>query len=250
MFNILRKKKNKVIFWSHIKGLEELAPIEPATKFFPDWFKNLKAFPKDAPSYFAGTVKTCPSFVDIYKRAFVIPLWCDLKITINNSNDWTWSSPSEIFQFSSHSATQYTNWLPEHEKERVKLILKPNCPWRCKTEKGYILMQQPLYYHFNEDFEVLPGFVETDIYHEINQQMIFRRPGEFFLKRGTPLCMYYVVKREEFELLNVNYEHPIIKNYNKGYTKKGYSGSNIKDFLRTKFNSSYSEIRKKYFNEQ
>lgn len=244
-----KKKKNKVIFWSHIKGLEEIAPIQPATKFFPEWFKNLKAFPPEAPKWFAGTVKTCPSFVDIYKRAFVIPLWCDLRLNIVDNENWGWSTPSEIFQFTNHSHTQYTNWLPEHEKEKIKLILKPNCPWRCKTEKGYVLMQQPLYYHFNQDFEVLPGFVETDIYHEINQQMIFRKPGEFFLKRGTPLCMYYVVKKEEFELYNVHYDDPIIKNYNDKNTKTGYSGNNIKDFLRTKFNGTYSEIRKKYFND-
>ena len=79
--------------------------------------------------------------------------------------------------------------------------------------------------------------------------MIFRRPGEFFLKRGTPLCMYYVIKREEFELLNIHYDDPIIKNYNNKNTKRGYSGNNIKDFLRTRFNGTYSEIRKKYFND-
>ena len=57
-----RKKKNKVIFWSHIKGLEKIAPIEPAIKHFPKWFKDLKAFPEEAGKNFIGTVKTCPSF--------------------------------------------------------------------------------------------------------------------------------------------------------------------------------------------
>jgi len=244
-----RKKENKVIFWTHIKGLEKIAPIEPAIKHFPKWFKDLKAFPEEAGKNFAGTVKTCPSFVDIYKNAFVMSLWCDLKLIINNENDWRWESPSEAFQFSSHRSMQYSNWLPEHEKEKVKLVLKPDCPWRCKTEKGYMLMQQPLYYHFNDVFEVLPGFIDSDIYHEINQQMVFKKTGEFFIPKGTPICLYYIIKREQFKLYNVHYDDPIIKNYNKKVTSSGYTGNNIKDFLKTTFNKSYNHMRKKYFDE-
>lgn len=250
MFNIFRKKKPKIIFWSHIKGLETIIPIEKGIKFFPDWFKKLKSHPEEYGKTFVGTVKSCPSFVDFYRHGYVVPLWCDLRVTIREDYSWGWQSPSELFQFTEHSRMQYKNWIPENAQENIKLVLKANCPWRCKTEKGYMLMQQPLYYHFNDTFEVLPGFIDSDRYHEINQQMVFKKFGEFFIPRGTPLAIYYVIKRDDFELHNVHFDDPIIKNYNEENTKLGFMGNSKTDFLKTTFNKSYLEIRKRFFNDK
>jgi len=244
MFNIFKKEEPNIIFWSKIGGLEKIIPIKKAFNYTPEWFKNLKSHPEQYGNNFVGTVKACPSFVDYFKNAYIVPLWCDLKINIDDSGKYTWHSPSKEFTFNHHSPEQFANWLPEHQQKNIKLILKADCPWRCKTSKGYILMQQPLYYHFNDLFEVLPGFIDTDYYHEINQQIVFKKTGEFFIPRGTPLAMYYVIKRENLKFHCVNYDDPLIKNYKNYEVSTG--GNNKVDFNKTIFTKAYLEFRKKW----
>ena len=55
-----------------------------------------------------------------------------------------------------------------------------------------------MYYDFNSLFEVLPGIIWSDRHHEINQQMLMKRYGEFTIKRGTPLAMYVPYERNKY----------------------------------------------------
>ena len=61
IFNIIRKEKPKITFWSVIDGLEKIVPILPAKEVIPDWWKNTERF-IDNSFEDKGTVKNCPSF--------------------------------------------------------------------------------------------------------------------------------------------------------------------------------------------
>ena len=100
-----------------------------------------------------------------------------------------------------HPPSQFIDYLPEHAKKNVKLVFKPNNPWRAKTPKGVKMLQLPMSYHFNPDFYVLPGVLDTYITHQFNPQIIFNKKGEFLIKRGTPLAMYIPIRTEEFDLV-------------------------------------------------
>jgi hypothetical protein len=55
-----------------------------------------------------------------------MPLWCDLKLTINNDKDWSLAIlPLKFFNLVLTDLCNTANWVPEHEKEKVHLILKP-----------------------------------------------------------------------------------------------------------------------------
>ena len=56
-----------------------------------------------------------------------------------------------------------------------------------RHQLGWSVWQLPMYYDFNPLFEVLPGIIWSDRHHEINQQMLMKRYGEFTIKRGTHL---------------------------------------------------------------
>jgi hypothetical protein len=92
-------------------------------------------------------------------------------------------------------------------------------------------------WHFNPTFTVAPGVIWTDIHHEINQQMMFRRYGTFQLKRGTPLAMYVPYERNKY-----TYEI-------QGPTEENAKWSN-ESFMhtKTKFRSGYqlhqAEVKK------
>lgn len=225
------KKKPKVIFWSTVDGVEKTTPILPSKKVIPSWFKTLKSFPKNYNKDFSGTVKACPSFVEYMANGYVLTAWCDMRFNIKDKGIYTWKTPSQIYRFDDHPAEQYAAHLPEHEKNKIYAVAKAVSPWRCKTDPGYVMMQQSLYYEFNDVFDVPPGIIWTNFYHEINPQLIFRQKGEFFIPRGTPLSILYLIKKEEVDFIITNKDDKIVKN--------------LSEFLPTKFKNAYREIRDK-----
>lgn len=203
MINFFKKEK-KAIWWSIEDQLENIAPIVPLNKFIPNWFQSIKSTPSDA-FFRGGTVKDCPSFLDLFSNGYVVPLWCDLLLTVDNCS-YKWKTPYKGFEFTSHPSSQFKDFLPEDAKENTRLILKAECPWRLKTPDGYSTWQFPMFYHYNPVFEVLPGIIRTDIHHEINQQMVIKKDGEHKIPRGTPLAIYVPFKREKlpYEIRNCN----------------------------------------------
>ena len=204
MLNILKPKKPKVIWWSTVEGLEKVAPIIPSREAtLPSYWKDIPRLATDNP-FDKGTLKACPALPDFFDMGYVVPLWSDTHFLFepkeNGNVQYTVTSSDTRFSFTHHGDNQFKDYLPDRVKESVKMVLKSNCPWRVKTPPGYSLLQLPMYYHFDQMFEVLPGVIWTDIHHEINQQMVVKEYGEFTLKRGHPLALYVPYRREEFSL--------------------------------------------------
>jgi hypothetical protein len=236
IFNLFKKNKNpKIVFWSTIDGVERSAPILPAAEVIPEWFKTIKS--KNKVSYeiedFKGTVKNCPGISDFMNKGFVMSMWCDLKLNITPTG-YEWRTPNENFQIKSHPNYQYIDLIPNHAKEHSKYVIKPLTPWRCKTEKGYSLLELPLLYHYDPNFMTMAGVTDTDIFHELNPQLVFKKYGEFFIPKGTPISHMIPFKREEFDL-------HIIKNDEK--TKYWDKVSNT--VMTNKFYGSYKDYQKK-----
>ena len=191
----------KIYFHSDIEGLNISNPITKSVAHIPTWFKNVN---KSNDELSDANIKTCPGFVDYFKQGYVVSLWCDLKINLIIKNDkmyYEWSTPDKQYTFTTHKHEQFLYHVPKHVAEKTKIILKPDCPWKIITPKGYSVLQLPMYYNYSEDFEVLPGVLHTDVYHTINQQMCIFKEGEFLIKKGTPLAMYVPYKRDNFDLI-------------------------------------------------
>ena len=191
-----QKEKPEIRWWSVIDGVEKVTPVLPAKEFIPDWWKRVQRKINSLDD--KGTVRNCPSFPEYINQGFVVPLWCDLYLEIEQEGTWKWRTPDKNFSFSTHSNTQFRDWLPQHMQDNTSMVVKPSCPWRVKTPPGWSVWQLPMYYHYNPMFETLPGIIWSDIHHEINQQMLFKRYGEFFIPRGTPLAMYVPFERNKY----------------------------------------------------
>ena len=197
-----KKKDNKIIFWTNAKGLPDIVPIRESKYFIPDWFKKVPSFlPGGNELTDPPTVKRCPSFIDFFKTGYVLPAWCDFHLKIEEDKFYVQTPGENAFPAGFHPSNQFIDHLPEHEKKNVKLVFKPNNPWKAKTPKGVKMLQLPMSYHFNPDFYVLTGVLDTCITHQFHPQIIFNRAGEFLIKRGTPLAMYIPIRTEEFDLV-------------------------------------------------
>ena len=81
------------------------------------------------------------------------------------------------------------------------MVFKFISPWNLITPKGYSVLQLPMFYHFSNDFSVLPGIIHTDTHHELNQQILYHGEGkEIFIRRGTPLVQYIPFKRSKYNI--------------------------------------------------
>lgn len=228
-----REEPPKITWWTkpEYNGLIYVAPPFSATKQFPKILKNM---PRDNPRIGFPTAKQCPAFIDLYKHTYILPMWCDVNLRASPTNtealELQWETPTKEFVVTSHGNNQFLDFIPK-SKQDWKFIWKLHCPWNLKTPKGYSVLQLPMTYEFNTDFEIMSGVIDTDIHHEINQQMIQKRLGTIEIKRGTPLSMYLPFKRDKFNLEIVLETQELWK-------------SRIKDYwnILSKFGSNKSQL--------
>ena len=186
-------KSDKIQFISTVEGLdsfEELLP-KPAKNFIPKWFK-------DIPSTVPASVKACPSFPDYFSQGYIIPMWCDIRLVYKKEIDtWQVNPSSVLFNWESHSLKQFMDHTtPNFNGVDGQFVFKAICPWRIVTPPGWSVLQLPLFYHFNKEWSVLPGIIDTDIYSEVNQQVLYHgNEKEIEIKQGEPFVLYIPFKR-------------------------------------------------------
>jgi hypothetical protein len=192
-----RFMKPKIEFISMIEGLESIEECrpKPAKHFIPEWFKSI-------PSSTQNTVKHCPSFPDYFSMGYILPMWTDMTLKFNKEADqFNWSTPSDNFGIDTHGINQFIQYVtPSFNGIEGQFVFKPKSPWKIITQKGWSVLQLPLFYHFNKEWSVLPGVIDTDIIHESHQQILYHGNGEEIkIKRGTPLVLYVPFKRESID---------------------------------------------------
>ena len=197
-------KSDKIQFISTVEGLETIEEClpRPAKHFIPKWFK-------DIPSTNSMSVKVCPSFPDYFSQGYIIPMWSDVRMEFENQV-FKFEFSAKRFSFDAHSNNQMIDYKkPTFNGIEGQFVFKAICPWRIITPPGWSVLQLPLFYHFNQEWSVLPGVIDTDIHSEINQQILYHGDGkEVTIKCGDPFVLYIPFKRSENLKHEVRYQTP------------------------------------------
>jgi hypothetical protein len=199
--NIFKKKTNpKMRIVTEHLGLYQIEDCIPKSgnHFFPPWLKSLKKKITNEESD-VGTIKNCPVIPEYLTQGVVIPMWTDTTIYADD-NGWEVNTSAHDFIWSSHNSNQYLDYLPDHVNPNDYVVLKAKCPWFIITSPGYSCYQQDLYYHYNDDFFVLPGTINTDHHHTISQQVLVKKHKKITITRGTPFAWYIPYKREKYDI--------------------------------------------------
>jgi len=194
-----KEEKPFIKFVCTIPGFEQIEEIQPkpAKKFLPDWWKDMPLQNQEG-----TTAKICPSMGDYFSNGYVIPMWMDATFQYSKENDSFAinQAPSPVSLISSHRNSQLIDYANVNfNGKNASHVFKAVSPWKIITAPGYSVLQLPMFYNFNKDFTVLPGIIDTDIYHDINIQMFYHGNGEEVLvRRGEPLCVYVPFKRTKY----------------------------------------------------
>jgi hypothetical protein len=215
---------------------EELLKLYPpvqANRFLPEWYKkhSVKKRGTEGTSQLNKNVrhaKQCPAIQDYLTHGVIIPAWSDIYLIKDENNleaNWQWNMTigMQIGDFT---------WIDKQGDEQIKDIglnaindygvLKLVSPYLWKTPKGYgIYFNDPFYSHRN-NIRLLPGYVETDIWHQTNFPFEFLKDLNnvdkkvLFVKAGDPLIQLTPYKIDDVKK-NTKFE---VKNYDQEFIKK------------------------------
>jgi hypothetical protein len=203
-------RSDKISFISTIEGLESIEEClpKPAKHFIPEWFKNTPIEIGES-GVTLKTVKACPSFPDFFSQGYVIPMWADTILQYNKINDeWAWKTSTNSALWEMHPKSQLLDHTDvSFNGAEAHFTFKAICPWKIITPPGWSVLQLPLFYHFNQDWSVLPGIIDTDIHAQINQQVLYHSDKEEIkINRGDPFALYIPFKRSDRLKHEVRYQ--------------------------------------------
>ena len=178
----------------------------PAKQFTPKWFKDI---PRVDASSGKFTAKVCPALPDYFSLGYVLPMWSDCRVKYDPVNSrWEWATPSNTFSWKIHDSDQFLKYVDtSFSGVPGEFLFKAICPWRIITPPGWSVLQLPLFYHFNREWSVLPGVIDTDIHNEINQQVLYHGSGQVItIRQGDPFVLYVPFQRSPRLELEVSYQ--------------------------------------------
>ena len=193
----------KIIF-TNTSGFSDIEKPQPASKFIPDWYKNLESYydEKKKPDGNGGTTATakrCMPLFDVVTAGYIITLPADVWVSLKEKDGETlqWFEWSSFDLISFHPVRQ----APEHPLRNNYPYPKWMNPWSIKTPKGYsCLFTQP--FHRESYFKILDGIVDTDLYTSpVNFPMVINDSKfEGLIPKGTPIAQVIPFKRESWTM--------------------------------------------------
>lgn len=193
----------------------KLYPLQPANRFLPEWYKKRK-IGKDRLLTQIGAdakaphAKNCPAIAEEILNGIVLPAWTDIQVHIKNG-DIHVELPIAQKLWNDHELNNW-QWISSHPPEQVEDInlykspqfgvLKLMSPYYFSTPKGYGLSFRPMPYHYQTNIRMLPGMVDTDIWHECNFPFEFTEDisnvtTKYIIEAGTPLAILTPYKKKE-----------------------------------------------------
>ena len=174
---------------------------KPYKSFMPEWWNNI---PNKLPNG-EGTIKRCAGLADLFSQAYIVPMWMDIEINfLDNTNlNAVINSKKDFPEWELHPKDQLLDYtdLSVGDK-KITHTLKVVSPWSIVLPKGYSILQLPVFYHFEEKYSVIPGIIDSDIFHEANVPLFIHNDNKpIHFKEGEPLVMYIPFKRSKFKHL-------------------------------------------------
>lgn len=191
---------NNIWFTNTANIPEEYSP-KPASKFIPNWYKNLDSYISGEKKPIGNgtttaTAKRCMPVFDAITAGYIIVSPADVFVSQRDEQPYFEWSNFGLIQF--HPKEQ----APEHPNQNgLEAYPKWINHWAIKTPKGYsTLFVQP--FHRESVFTILPGVVDTDSYiSAVNFPFVLNDPKfEGIIPAGTPIAQVIPFKRDSWEM--------------------------------------------------
>jgi hypothetical protein len=231
----------KDIFFSNLRGHNDLYPPEPASKLIPEWYKNTDSYANigginklDPKNETNATIKKCMPVFDAVSSGYILKTPMDLLVQQEideNGNKYPYyrwpTSPGLEF----HPKEQAKNYFLHKDSQAP--VPKFMNDWLIVTPKGYsCLFISPI--HHDIPFVTLSGVVDTDSYKSLINFPFMLKDLSFegLIPAGTPMIQIIPFKRDNWKM-NISDDPKFIKYHEKdGYTLRTTFYNNYKNNFR------------------
>ena len=210
----------KITFTAHPWVYEDkLIRPKPSKLEIPEWFKELPSSTADS----NRTLKTCMPFIDATTSGYILPSPQDYSFNWTEKDGKTQCgihfNSMDIEGEYINVNTREKGMNSFHPKEQIcphfknglksnPLIQKNNeldffkifNPWTIKTPPGYSCLFLPIINDQSNDFEVISGLVDTDVYPVVNFPIIIKSKKNFVIKKGQKIVQCIPFKRDAFTM--------------------------------------------------
>lgn len=173
---------------------------QPAIRFAPDWFRNLKPDlgTHDAHGLPGKTAKACLPMTDAFALGYVIPLPYDIQLRIPPDGvniQMGWPEHCAFQPIETHMPEQLGAPDPPFNQT---MPLKFVNPWRIEVPEGYSVLFQPLVNRPELPYYCFSGLVDCDRFATtVNFPFIWTGgPGDFTLHAGMPMVQIVPIHRD------------------------------------------------------
>tara|TARA_R100001509_G_scaffold107978_1_gene64270 strand:+ start:2165 stop:2923 length:759 start_codon:yes stop_codon:yes gene_type:complete len=187
-------------------------PLVKAKTYLPDWYKKQKIYYKNLDAEHNEVIKQdkpsqqlrqCPAVKDFLNDGVILRSWSDIYIS-KFKNEWVWSAESGVPSMMKRPYEHF-NFIGSHNLEQVEHtnlnvidnygVLKLHTPYYFKTPPGIGIYFSDPFYHHRNNIRLLPAYVQTDKWHEVNLPFEFvfdmntKEEKTLMIKAGDPLMI-------------------------------------------------------------
>jgi hypothetical protein len=199
----------KIKFKCLIPEVLKETPIKKSKPNNFKWFlKAASDFKKNKPSKEEGHTARCPGIINVLNTGWLHCAYQDFTIKTDGRLDsFEWHSEIDQRKLKYgflmqnyvhfHTPDQLDKFRPFNENT-LKVILKIQSPWRVSIPKGYYLLSTSVPFNDDTRFTAATGILKGEV--NLNIQLFWHKTNSIeIVKKGTPLCQYFLIKEETIE---------------------------------------------------
>ena len=198
------KKKIVLNFYTNRSDMFECAPVQKASKFFPDWWKELPSTVSfDNQLAARPTMKSCEGFLELYRTGFVYPLWSDLSLVVGakGTESYKYQFADEESTINVHPSAQRGAGFSSYDFQHLKLI----SPWACRCDEDvkFVAIQSSWNFPTSTRPIIPPAVVDFKYQSGIHINMFIQREDidvEHALHAGQPLVHFLPLDNRGLEI--------------------------------------------------
>lgn len=199
MFWFSRRSKIIVDCFTYSEAVYKYSLVERSEKFIPEWYSKMPSKYYEDEFIPRSTMKKCIGLRNMYTTGFMMPLWADLAIKVED-NTYSWQFSDYDTKADIHPSEQWKYYVSPNDFGHMKL----NSPWHFVTKEPInMYIAQPFWAHKPiNTFTVVPGIMDFYYQHcsNINLYIDIRRESKFIIQQGTPLTHYIPITDKKLEL--------------------------------------------------
>lgn len=183
----------------------------PASAVLPSWYvKQVEPNFENIKLNQPVNVKSCAPVEDYLTAGYILPVSYQINISEKFEN---FSKSLDIYTVRHDQLWPPRKYMssqcPMKSTSSVSEYFKIQLPWKIKTPPGYSCMLFQPFYHENEDYQLMPGIIDSDIYDSfIEVAGYIKGKKEIVLMPGTPLIQIVPFRRESWKMHSEVNEKP------------------------------------------